>query len=183
MKYYKNLEEYKLKNPDKVKNGVITISENICLDLYLGKEIRGQHINMPKETQNKWEEEFEKEFPRFKGIGAPYPMFEDTPVYTHILSFISQEIEKSYQKGKEEILKTIQTVCNRTDKEQETQLLQVERNTRLKTLEEVEKMIENELLVLEKIIQLLKGDGSTSASDKIEQMTHFLQTINKMKTK
>jgi len=47
--------------------------------------------------------EFEKEFPQFKGIGSPFPIFKDTPVYTHITNFLRLSLQKYGEKIEKEI--------------------------------------------------------------------------------
>lgn len=94
------------------------------------------------ETQE-WEKEFDERFPAFFGIGAPFPMFEDTPNRNHIKQFISsllsQQREQAYEEGRKygrdqyltafseaQVLKMIETPDR------------IYRTLRLKTLEEVE---------------------------------------------
>jgi len=52
-------------------------------------------------------DEFEKEFPRFTGVGARHPIFNETPVYTHIIQFIRQALTQQLDelKGKIEGMK------------------------------------------------------------------------------
>lgn len=54
--------------------------------------------------QKGWREEFEKDFPPFRGIGAPFPIFEETPNRNHVIHFI----ERTLQEQKEEMVKTIE---------------------------------------------------------------------------
>lgn len=47
----------------------------------------------------KAKERFEEQFPRFQGVGARFPMFEETPVYTHIWQFIERELLLAHEEG------------------------------------------------------------------------------------
>lgn len=61
-------------------------------------------------------EEFRKQFPQFKGVGAQFPMFEETPVYTHVIKFIERSLEakdkECEERVKEERVKTRQDIEN-----------------------------------------------------------------------
>jgi len=47
--------------------------------------------------------EFEKEFPQFRGVGAQHPIFNETPVYTHITQFIERALTNQLTALKEKI--------------------------------------------------------------------------------
>lgn len=50
--------------------------------------------------------QFEKEFPPFRGVGARHPIFNETPVYTHITQWIGRALDKygamEYERGRRE---------------------------------------------------------------------------------
>lgn len=50
-------------------------------------------------TESNWEQRFEKQFPAFLGIGAPFPIFDQNPNREHIKSFISQELSTAKEQG------------------------------------------------------------------------------------
>lgn len=37
-------------------------------------------------------DDFREQFPQFKGVGASFPIFKDTPVYTHVVQFIERAL-------------------------------------------------------------------------------------------
>lgn len=116
-------------------------------------------------NETKWEE-------RFKDFYWEQGEYKDRKLgFDEYKSFISQEIEKSYQKGRNEMseigLETTLLGLRLTKK--------VEKRTRLQTLEEVEKVI--------------KEKASLKTEDKVVDIAillfseDILQQLNKMKEK
>ena len=56
-------------------------------------------------THNDWEAEFDEKFPPFKGVGARFPMFNETPVRTHIIQFIRSLLESERTRIAKEVEK------------------------------------------------------------------------------
>lgn len=54
-------------------------------------------------TKNTWSERFDEQFPAFYGVGAPFPIFKETPNRNWIKQFISSEIELAKQEERERI--------------------------------------------------------------------------------
>ena len=50
-----------------------------------------------------WEERFDKKFPYYKGIGAPFPIFAENPNREWIKAFISSELLKQEKELREKI--------------------------------------------------------------------------------
>lgn len=48
-------------------------------------------------------DEFRKQFPPFKGVGARFPMFAETPVYTHVIQFIERALEAKDKECEERV--------------------------------------------------------------------------------
>lgn len=44
-----------------------------------------------------WEKRFDEQFPAFYGVGAPFPIFKETPNRNWIKQFISSELESAKQ--------------------------------------------------------------------------------------
>lgn len=49
--------------------------------------------HQPSKSNDEIVEEFEQDFPPFRGVGARHPMFAETPVYTHITQWITRALE------------------------------------------------------------------------------------------
>jgi hypothetical protein len=47
-------------------------------------------------------EAFDEQFPAFEGVGAPFPMFSNTPNRNHIRLFLQSAAEKLIAQGREE---------------------------------------------------------------------------------
>ena len=60
-------------------------------------------MTTPQQPERGWRERFEEEFPPFRGVGARFPMFNETPVHTHIIHFIEREISSHTKELKEKI--------------------------------------------------------------------------------
>lgn len=45
-------------------------------------------------------DEFKKKYPQFRGVGAKHPIFNETPVYTHVINFLRTALNEAYEKGK-----------------------------------------------------------------------------------
>jgi AAA+ ATPase superfamily predicted ATPase len=54
-------------------------------------------------NKNNWEKEFDKKYPEFKGVGAPYPIFARSHNREHFKSFIRQTLKEQRQEIIEEI--------------------------------------------------------------------------------
>lgn len=106
------------------------------------------------------EERFKKSFPRFKGVGAMYPMFEDTPVWTHVLDFINNEL--ALARADEASKKEFHSFCEKCRcftpnkhfacirDERDARIKQAVRESRKQTLKE---------LILEQQANELEGKG------------------------
>lgn len=95
-------------NPISPKIKLVQKKVNIDPQIFKDLEL---HVNeKPTQDTESWLEEFDRNWPEFKGVGAPFPMFEDTPVRSHIIQFIKQkkqewsgeEYVKGYHQGKRE---------------------------------------------------------------------------------
>jgi hypothetical protein len=53
--------------------------------------------------------EWEKEFPRFNGVGAPFPVFKETPNYIHMRNWLS----KALSEAREETLREVESLMKR----------------------------------------------------------------------
>lgn len=56
-------------------------------------------IHSGKDVNKKWEKDFDKRFPPFRGVGALWPIFKETPNREHIKNFIRQTREQARQEG------------------------------------------------------------------------------------
>ena len=62
------------------------------------RESKIEGITTTSKTEG-WEEEFDKEFPPFTGIGARFPIFDENPNRNHIIQFIRQLLSQKYDEG------------------------------------------------------------------------------------
>lgn len=56
-----------------------------------------------KDLQEQILKDFEEQYPPFKGVGARFPIFNETPVYTHIKQFISRSNQTLLRKVVEDL--------------------------------------------------------------------------------
>ena len=54
--------------------------------------------------------EFDEKFPPFRGIGAPFPMFRETPVRSHIVQFLSESITQALAEERERVVDNIRFI-------------------------------------------------------------------------
>lgn len=74
---------------------------------------------MPTKPQLNWgeiERIFDREFPEFIGIGAPYPIFKDTPNRNHIKQFLKQIIAEILDKCLDKAIKP--NICGKINEYQ-----------------------------------------------------------------
>lgn len=101
-------------------------------------------------------DEFRKQFPPFKGVGARFPMFAETPVYTHVIQFIERALEAKDKECEERVMLEIACLS-------ESLLPQIEMLTK--------KTRDNELLAeVEKMIETLTAVTTPTKTDKREQL-------------
>jgi len=70
----------------------------------------GQWFTPPKESKPlspDVEARFDEKFPPFQGVGAPFPIFADTPNRQHLAAFLAEEIARAKQEGRDSLLKEL----------------------------------------------------------------------------
>ena len=64
------------------------------------------HKPTPTDAKD-WELEFEKEFPPFRGVGAQFPIFNETPNRNHIVQFFRRKLAQAIKENNQYWLLTM----------------------------------------------------------------------------
>ena len=65
------------------------------------------------DLEKKIVEKFDKRFPAFTGVGAPFPIFEDNQNRNHIRLFLKLSIQQAFREGRREARKEIRKLVTK----------------------------------------------------------------------